>query len=31
MRWLARYLDENAPTLQRFAKVVSSLARRQLP
>jgi hypothetical protein len=27
MKWLGRYLDENSPTLEQFAKVVSSLAR----
>jgi hypothetical protein len=27
MRWIARYLEENTPTLENFAKVVSSLAR----
>jgi hypothetical protein len=27
MRWLARYLDEGSPTLENFAKVVSSIAR----
>jgi hypothetical protein len=28
-RWLGRYLDENLPTLENFAKVAASLARRQ--
>jgi hypothetical protein len=28
-RWLARYLDEKSPSLGNFAKVASSLARRQ--
>lgn len=28
MRWLTRYLEESEPTLERFAKVVASLAAR---
>lgn len=28
MRWLARYLEESEPTLERFAKVVASIAAR---
>lgn len=29
MRWLARYMEEDEPTLERFAKVVASLAARR--
>ena len=29
MKWLARYLEENSPTLEQFAKVAFSRARRQ--
>jgi hypothetical protein len=28
MKWLGRYLEENSPTLEQFAKVVSSLGAR---
>ena len=29
MKWLRRYLDASDPTLERFAKVVASLAARE--
>ena len=28
MKWLGRYLEENSPTLEQFARVVFSLAER---
>jgi len=29
MRWLERYLNESSPSLEHFATVVASLARRE--
>jgi len=29
MRWLARYMQESEPTLERFAKIVATVAARE--